>query len=478
MFRQGPERTYTSVPQSSAGKTLHVGNIDKLSYVKYVRRLYWFFGKAQQREGEKRSAAHNEQGHQKTPAMMIAVATDALRSLSLEDEEAEEMSLTNPRGGFTDVGVHTGGDARHTAWFILEGVVEILLGDHRLFRVTMAQIRIWLAERHVVSVVRDASTSKVDEIMKMLAEAVEKAVPLADEGHDMASFEARSVAVRHQLEEAVMARAKAALASHVLHPARPSNLRLSDFAIQNPTLTVPSVGHLEADAESLENRKRLGATNLGWLPSPLQPCLTWHEADGWCKSVAKRLQGNGPLLAMQFLCRNVESFVYTRVIEQHLNADTEEIDCMESVLGLYREVVSKVKHDYSGHDAPFKVEVQSRELLVVWAVLCMAHSSTINEYRLLDHYGVAIHWSDLQHLVLFDKVALDAAHKVAQYLRSAAKGDPIFSQQPKDATFRLAEEFAQDSSKMQATWGAESEAASKRRLDRWRVVLEKQSRVR
>ena len=214
MLRQeGLQRTYSSIPQSSASKTIHAGNVDRHLYSTFVRRLAFFLSQAQERKDKARSAAHNEQGHQKTPAMIMAVVTDALKSLPLTDDEAAEMTLTNPRGGWTDVGLHTGGRARDTAWFILEGVVEILLGDHRLFRVTMAQIRIWLAERHVVSVVRDASTSKVDEIMKMLAEAVEKAVPLADEGHDMASFEARSVAVRHQLEEAVMARAKVASAN-------------------------------------------------------------------------------------------------------------------------------------------------------------------------------------------------------------------------------------------------------------------------
>ena len=480
MFHQASlQRTYSSIPQTSAGKTLHVGDIDRYDYSKFVDRLSQFLEQAQERKGEARSAAHNEQGHQKTPAMIMAVVTDALRSLPLTDEKASEMGLTNPRGGFTDVGVHTGGHARDTAWFVLEAVVEILLGSHRLFRVMIAQIRIWLTEHHLVSVVRNASTPRVDEIMKMLAGAVEKAAPLADEEHDMASFEARAAAIRYQLEEAVMARAKTTSASHVLHPTRPSNLRLSDFAMENPMLTVPSVEHLESDAESLESRKRLAETNLGWLQSALKPATTWHEADEWCKSVTKRFVGNDRLLAMQLLCRNVESFVYTRVVEGRLKAMIEEIDRIESVLEVYRLAISQVKDSCSGHDAPFKVEVQSRELLVVWAAFCMVHNSTMNEYRLLDKYGVAIHWSDLQCLVLFDKVAVDAALAIARYLRSsAAKGDPIFSHLAKDATFRLAGEFAQDSPQMQTTWVKESDAASTRKEARWQEVQEKQKRVR
>ena len=479
MLRQeGLQRTYSSIPQSSASKTIHAGNVDRHLYSTFVRRLAFFLSQAQERKDKARSAAHNEQGHQKTPAMIMAVVTDALKSLPLTDDEAAEMTLTNPRGGWTDVGLHTGGRARDTAWFILEAVVETLLGNHLLFRVMIAQIRIWLTERHLISVIQNASAPRVDEIMKMLAGAVEKVVPLADDGHDTASFEARSAAARYQLEEAVRARAKATSASQVLHPTRPSNLRLSDFHGHHPTLTVPSKEHLERSDENLENRKSLAKTNLGWLPTALISALTWREAHEWCKSVEKLIRGEGPMLAMQLLCRNVESFVYTRVVEGCLNATIEEIGHMESILELYRSTASQVKNIYSDQDAPFKVEVQSRELLVVWAVFCMVHNSTMHEYGLLGRYGVAIHWSDLQYLVLIDKLAVDAAHKVAQYLRSAAKGDPIFSQRPKDATFRLAEEFARDSSQMQATWVAESEAATKRRRDRWRKVLEKQRRVR
>ena len=62
--------------------------------------------KAQERKGEKRSAAGNRQGHQKTPAMVEAIVQDALAGRA--DGE------TPARGGFTDVGLHTGGHARNT----------------------------------------------------------------------------------------------------------------------------------------------------------------------------------------------------------------------------------------------------------------------------------------------------------------------------------------------------------------------------
>ena len=48
-------------------------------------------------------------------ALILAVVTDAIRSLDEEDDQKVQellekglLQLTNPRGGFTDVGLHTG----------------------------------------------------------------------------------------------------------------------------------------------------------------------------------------------------------------------------------------------------------------------------------------------------------------------------------------------------------------------------------
>ena len=70
--------------------------------------------------------------------MIMAVCVDALKTLHLDnEEEALESSLTNPRGGFTDIGLHTGGHTCDTSWAILESVVQVLLVDNNhLYRTT------------------------------------------------------------------------------------------------------------------------------------------------------------------------------------------------------------------------------------------------------------------------------------------------------------------------------------------------------
>ena len=62
---------------------------------------------------EKRSAGHNARGRQLTPTFVEAVLRDVLAD---PEAKAGERKVTNPHGGFTDVGRHTGGEPRNTAW--------------------------------------------------------------------------------------------------------------------------------------------------------------------------------------------------------------------------------------------------------------------------------------------------------------------------------------------------------------------------
>jgi hypothetical protein len=90
---------------------------------KLVALLDKLLRKAQTRKKEKRSAATNQQGHQKTPAFIHALLKDAINKLENDDAvEGEEvgdedkMPRHKPEGGFTDVGLHTGGHPRDTSW--------------------------------------------------------------------------------------------------------------------------------------------------------------------------------------------------------------------------------------------------------------------------------------------------------------------------------------------------------------------------
>ena len=164
------------------------------------------------RKGEKRTAAANDQGHQKTPSMIKAVLEDALAG--------RDDGCTAPRGGFTDVGLHTGGLPRNTSWPLVVAVLQELLEDAQheaFFRMAMAQMKLWLAE--LITAMSKSPTAKrgvvrattVNNCMQVLTAAVREGAGLADEQthvrdgerrrHEIGAFEARCVLVRAQLEE-------------------------------------------------------------------------------------------------------------------------------------------------------------------------------------------------------------------------------------------------------------------------------------
>lgn len=68
-----------------------------------------------------RSAAGGEQGHQRTPAMIEAVLKDAKAAVNGEEQ------THIPGGGFTDVGLHTGGERRDIAWPLVREVFRVRL---------------------------------------------------------------------------------------------------------------------------------------------------------------------------------------------------------------------------------------------------------------------------------------------------------------------------------------------------------------
>jgi len=63
----GENRTHSSRSSNCAGKMLFAESIDVLEYERFLIRVEMFLKNAQKNEGEDRSAAGGEQGHQKTP---------------------------------------------------------------------------------------------------------------------------------------------------------------------------------------------------------------------------------------------------------------------------------------------------------------------------------------------------------------------------------------------------------------------------
>jgi hypothetical protein len=180
--------------------------------------------------------------------MIKAVLIDALSGC--------EDGTTAPRGGFTDVGLHTGGYERNTSWALIRAVLQALLEEQSLFyRHAMAQLALWLCEASVAALLAENTADApyrqaIDKCMQMLSVAVQAGSRLADEQihirggdhlkDDMAAFEARSVYVRWQLEQLVLRRASGKALEFELPRLEKKDQPCRNIALSPPPQTVPN----------------------------------------------------------------------------------------------------------------------------------------------------------------------------------------------------------------------------------------------
>ena len=155
------------------------------------------------RKGDKRSAARNEQGHQKTPTMIQAVLLDALADLVRKTD-----LLTPARGGFTDVGLHTGGHARNTTWPLVIAVLQIILesaGYQNLCCVAIAFLKLTCVEKMVSLLVQENKFCQ-NTIMQMLKATVIDGQKLTAPcfEFDIRGFESRCLNIRSWIDKKVL----------------------------------------------------------------------------------------------------------------------------------------------------------------------------------------------------------------------------------------------------------------------------------
>eukprot|EP01050_Picozoa_sp_SAG11_P004952 SAG11_NODE_331_length_10659_cov_4.512689_1_plen_833_part_00 len=426
------------------------------------------------RSGNQRSAAKSQQGNPKTPGLVEAVLHDALNGLD-QREEPDEGS-TAPQGGFTDVGRHTGGTARNTTWPLVRAVLQIMLEDrkkHELYRLTMVQLRLWVTERWLSSLSSEGITAEqVNITMQMLVAIQEDAVPLSDERVDMGAVEARCAVVRFELQNLVTEQAHAAASKF--------KLRSDDFNGRYLDLCPPGIPALPDDSHwNLEVLRDRAKQNLGWLPCPLGADTTWRFAKDWLTALDSQQHTSAALLALS----GVEHFFYRQTETSlapdaaHLFGASEEAVLIEDIVDLYRCKMDALIRSPDGQSL-LVVELRSRETLVAWVAFCLVHAATKRTCDLLCRFAVPLHGDDMRHLVLSKRRATDAAVRVANYLRSNARGPPVFSLRKDDRTFVFAQEFARTDKMMQEMWKTEKQEADEREDAHWREVNAKKTLLR
>lgn len=485
-FRGSNKHNHTSYANDY--EILHIGTSTQETVKIFHKKFSRLLDKASSRKGDHRSAADGRQGHQRTPAFIHALQRQAF--LCRCPKSCCSCPPQVPRGGFSDVGLHTGGAGRDTAWPLVRSIFQYalvqfarnaenrcLLDPVLFYRKSIVQFDLYIAERLVgflnsKGINTDTSGAPgvfLDTVHCILCSAAIRGSTLSDEGHDMMQFHERLSHLKDQLEVLALAQAEKYGEGFSLPALDPGYW--DNYGSRGPELKIPPLVVASLSKPSINERKRWIKINIGGF-SLLHPSkkiadvFTWLEQPGMDPAQSSA--------AALYTLRSIEDFLWdcARNNLTKLYFNEEDLPLLAKVVDHYRSI----KHDLQTkkeYGALMHVEVQSRELLVIWVAFCLMHSAAFHVHGAVMHgFGVPLDFKDLRHLVLSDRKASDTVLIVADYLRPFSTAQAIFSLRLEDATFELGERYAR--AHLLTVWKQEKEDASIRVKRHWEEVLRKQ----
>ena len=368
-FETRSERTpdgyhYVDNAWSGGYQVLHVG---KCHLVDLEARQELFSSKlaaARTRTGDKRSAAGGEQGHQRTPGFVHALYREAFGM--------QQTQLA--RGGWTDVGMHTGGQERRpTAWSLVTSCLyqllhnrstSIRLSSDKLYRKFVTYFGLYTCDGKLRLYDEQSATSEprsnapdmlLDKTFRILQAASILAAALSDDGVDMSHFLHRSKSIRDQIVE------KASSRSHLF--SKRYELHLCDKDIigvfDNYSFNIPA-GYSPADgASSTSKARKLTRQNIGWAPVLVGNRL--KDVYKWVKESMSTPSRDSSFLVL----KTVECVIWENAKNMRVTMTSSQLIMLASIVDNYREVLHNLKESQKYKPISLK-ELMSREFLVVW----------------------------------------------------------------------------------------------------------------
>lgn len=287
-----------------------------------------------------------------------------------------------------------------------------------LFNLMMADLRLYLLEERLPLL--SGAANDLNEGMQMLKSAVQLASVLTDDDHVMTGFVERVHTARQSLNDLAAKRMignadrfklPEASSSSTVSALTPSDVRLPSVALP-PPLQRPPAGSVGLGVARSRSAKHLvGPPGFGQGPGMsltagmLEDITSWIARGHWTGDQAAQL-----------VLGEVESLLFITASSGAIDSaastfGADDIVKLEGLVGTYKSVLA----NFSGRASRMSVELHSRDALVCWIAYAMVFAATRNTLWPLEmeSFGVCLRASDLQYLVLSDKLAVDAALKVS-----------------------------------------------------------------
>ena len=471
-------------------KILVAGTTEEKEVKAFWGRFQKLLSAAQQRDGHRRTAVGGRQGHQFTPTLVHALAAQAINCPCKKGAPCTCPNVV-PRGGFADVGRHTGGEPRNTSFALVKSVLEWCLVqcgfDKLLFQKVMLCIHLRILEDRVLRAEDDSLGAEGKDAWKVRADLdvgfrILEVVSM--EGEHL--FES-NVSITFVFDTAQDLRRRMDEVVEKLASSEAKRFILPDFdrILENPdSFRSPRI-HIEMDEASTVTtvrdyeeriKKNIGPTEL--IENESQFDLA--ELLAWLKS--SQFQGKRDSKTVFLRLRTVENVFWVRALHGFENGylDTFDMERLLDVVNEYRRVFQNFETglDRGGH---LMTELRSRELLFVGVAYCLAFAAAKNAHNMVvASFGVSLRYNDMEHLVLADRRSWNVVLSVAAFLNRNhySESSEIFSLRAPAATFQLAEAFARNDQTLWRIWEAERSDAESRVDKHWAEVVRKKAEAK
>ncbi|KAJ3312282.1 hypothetical protein HDU76_002913 [Blyttiomyces sp. JEL0837] len=477
---------------------IECGHVQSDQLDKVLENIKELMKKASTITGDERSAASGKQGHQRTPSFVRAIIEQAI----IGDENLEVL----PRGGSTDVGLHTGGRARETVVPCIVAVLRFLLpSDESLIQKFFAHFHMFVLDKllvmsraKVVSFLGrnedqqemsidfvsggsdgGFSVTTFDEVFKILSEASNLLIHLADDGFDVEDSVLRCSKFRKEMDRQLNEISR--------YNVKRSRLNFDNEHPAPVAATIPKLIEVIDTPLDFNEVKSRALANTHWYPTmtEMSALTNFEEVKKWIMHSNFNLK---PSMARYFLrMSQVQELMFAKtslLSDPSIYLPLTELEALLVIVTEYQtwftNWLASPDSTKSSDGGLMFVQLRSLETLVVWIAFCLVHKSNVSTIPLMQKYGIPLDPTKLRNLSLDSKLAVTACLNVCRYLTQVNKATAgaLFYPDSSQSTLDFARSYATNDEEMLRRWEEEKIYAEARKQEFEKKVEDKRVLVR
>lgn len=357
------------------------------------------------------------------------------------------------------------------------------IGADTAWRVA-ADLMLWLLQRQTMLASSAPSVSHLQKVHAMAKHLAEKSLQLSSAGHDVGPLAAAVHSAHRSLCNAVALHAKRTDEVYALPEIQDMrDLDTAHIAICEKSLPGPPKYRRHGSRKDGEIKDRL-RINMGVTAGLMNPSISELMTDSL--TAADVISGKGPsrLIRMQRYVLTFEQAMFNAADSGQWGGfgSEDKLETLKCKVETYRSVASTLRkelHATGAHEAAGMstvVEMESREILVVWILACLTFEACKEAYPVLRGYHMALDAASLSWLSLSDRCANQAAVAVARYLECAIKEGqkgPLFHLERQESTLSFAAELVAALPSLKSVFDSFRDVELQAQREAWETICEK-----